>query len=126
MALINNIENIASIEYDGQTINSLPAATLLLLPPLIVKTVDKAVARVGDELTYTIVITNLNLQEITNLPFSDEIPAGTEYIEDSLTLNGVEVEGNLVAGVLTYTIPTIEEVGIASLTFQVTVIGGEE
>lgn len=126
MAIINNIENIASVTYEGQQINSLPVNTILLLPPLIVKAVDKLVASIGDTLLYTITITNVGLSALTNLPFTDALADGVEFVENSFGLNGSPTTPSLTDNVLTYTIPNIGALGTAIITFQVEVVGGEE
>ncbi len=125
MALINRIDNIASVTYDGETIDSLPAETLLLLAPTITKAVDMPTASIGDILTYDVTITNVGLTEITDLAFSDTIPAGSEYVDGSFKLDGTTVTPVIAGGVLSYTIPTITALGNAVIQFQVEVIGGE-
>ncbi len=125
MALINNVENSGSITYGGDVIQSNIVNTILLLPPIIAKTVDKLIASIGETLTYTLVITNLALNPITNLPFADSIPAGTEYIAGSFTLNGSTVTPTITDDVLNYTIPNLGALGIATITFQVEIVGGE-
>lgn len=125
MALINKVENTATIVYDGATLPSNTVTTLLLLKPTIVKTVDLPTASIGSVLTYTIVITNLALQPITNLPFSDAIPEGTEYVPNSFTVNTTSVTPTIKNNVLTYTIPTVGVgvLGLATITFQVKILG---
>lgn len=124
MALINSIDNAASILYGGNTITSNTVQTLLLLAPTITKAVDRLQASIGDVLTYTIVITNLALSAVTNLPFTDVIPAGANYVNASFTLNGAAATPTLTANTLTYTIPAISSLGVATIRFQVTVVGG--
>lgn len=125
MAIINSIENSASISYGGSTINSNTVTTILLLPPLIVKAVDKLLASIGEDLTYTITITNVGLSSITNLPFSDVIPEGSEYVTGSFTVNGTSATPTITGSTLSYTIPTVGILGTATITFQVEVVGGE-
>lgn len=111
MAVINNIENYSTITYNSTPINSNTVNTILLLDPTILKTVDKLTAVIGETLTYTIVITNLALSAITDLPFADTIPDGAEYITDSFTLNGSPVSPTITGGVINYTIPSIGILG---------------
>jgi len=125
MALINNIENTANVTYDGDVISSNTTETLLLLPPTLLKSVDKLIASIGETLTYTIVITNVGLTAITDLPFADAIPTGAEYISDSFTLNSAPVTPTITDDTLHYTIPSIGILGVATVTFQTTVVGGE-
>ena len=125
MAIINKLENISSITYGWNTINSNPVDTLLLLAPTIVKAVDKLTASIGDTLTYTITITNVGLSVVNNLPFTDVLPAGTVFINNSFTVNGAAVTPTLTANTLTYTIPTIPALGTSILQFQVEIEGGD-
>lgn len=124
MAIINKLDNTASITYGGNTINSNTVQTLLLIAPTIVKAVDKLVASVGDTLKYTVTITNLGLSAITNLPFTDVLPAGSTYIKDSFQVNGTAATPTVTGSTLSYTIPNIAALGVATITFQVTVVGG--
>ncbi|NLZ25490.1 MAG: DUF11 domain-containing protein, partial [Clostridiales bacterium] len=69
---IDKITNVASVTYDGEQYSSLAAETLLQLPPLITKAVDKNMAKIGDTLSYTITITNQSSElAITDLLFED-------------------------------------------------------
>lgn len=124
MAIINKIENVSSISYGGATINSNAVDTLLLLAPTIIKTVDKLTAAIGDTLTYTITITNVSLSAISNLPFTDELPSGVTYVNNSFTANGTSVTPTLTSPALTYTIPSIPALGAVTLQFQVKIVGG--
>ncbi len=124
MATINKLENMASISYGGSTINSNPVSTLLLLAPTITKAVDKLTASIGDTLTYTVTITNIALSAITNLPFTDILPAGSTFVTGSFTANGTAATPTLTSNTLAYTIPTIPALGITALQFQVKIVGG--
>lgn len=126
MSLINKIENTASINYGGNTIISLPADTLLLLAPTILKVVDKPIAAIGETLTYTITITNIALGEIKNIPFADAIPKGSTYIADSFMLNGTGVVPTITDDTLHYTIPSIGALATAVIRFQVIAVGGDD
>lgn len=125
MAVINKLDNSSNIVYNGNTINSLPTETLLLVLPTIVKSVDKIVASIGDTLTYTVTVTNLGLTTISNIHFTDILPAGCEFITGSFKENGFQVTPKLADHKLTYTIPSIGALGVVTLTFQVTVVGGK-
>ena len=54
-----------------------------------VKSVDKGFAVKGDILTYTSVITNTGSVPVTDVIFRDEIPAGTTFVDGSVTVDGV-------------------------------------
>lgn len=122
MATINKLDNAASIVYDGTTFTS-NTVTTLLLPPTIVKAVDKPTANVGETLTYTVTVTNISLSPITDLPFLDVLPAGALYLQDSFTVNGTPATPVVSGGQLTYTIPSIPAAGAAVLAFQVLATG---
>ncbi|MFQ6860700.1 MAG: DUF11 domain-containing protein [Beduini sp.] len=124
MAIINSIQNTANIVYGGQTINSNAVSTLLLLPPTILKAVDKLTAKIGDTLLYTITITNVSLSDISSIAFSDTIAAGATYVADSFTVNGTKATPTVNSQIISYTIPTIAAAGIATIKFNVTVVGG--
>lgn len=124
MAIINKLDNQASLTYGGNTINSNTVSTLLLLAPTLVKSVDKLTANIGDTLTYTLTVTNLSLSALTNLPLSDTIPAGASYLADSFKVNGTAATPTVTNSTLTYTIPSIPASGTALVTFQVSVKGG--
>ena len=67
MALINKLDNTASVTYGGNPINSNAVSTVLLLAPTLLKAVDKLTASIGDTLTYTVTVTNVGLNALTNL-----------------------------------------------------------
>lgn len=124
MALINKIDNFASITFGGSPINSNTVSTVLLLAPTIVKAVDKVVASIGDTLTYTITITNIAIGPITNLPFSDVIPTGSTYITDSFSVAGTSVTPTISSNTISYTIPSIAAAGSVNVVFKVKIVGG--
>lgn len=124
MAIINRLDNVASITYAGNTINSNTVSTLLLLAPTILKAVDKLTASIGEILTYTITITNLALNALTNLPLTDVIPQGATYQANSFNVNGTAATPTVTNNTLTYTIPSIPAAGTAVITFQALVKGG--
>lgn len=125
MALINNVENQSMLDVDGVIIDSNLVDTILLLPPTMLKSVDKLIASIGDTLTYTIVITNVSLSALTNVEFADAIPEGTVYVDDSFKLNGTAVVPIISEDTLYYTISSIDILGVATVSFQVEVVGGE-
>lgn len=124
MAIINTLSNSASVTYGGSPVNSNTVVTALLLAPTVVKAVDKLTASIGDTLTYTVTVTNLSTTPLTNLPFSDALPAGSTYVTDSFKVNATAATPTVTGNTLTYTIPTIAALGSAVLQFQVKVVGG--
>ena len=124
MALINKIDNTATITYGGNPINSNTVETLLLLAPTITKTVDKLTANVGDKLVYTITVSNVSLSPVTNIPFTDIIAAGATYVTDSFKVNSTAATPTINGQTLSYTIASIAALGTATIQFQVTIVGG--
>ena len=124
MALINKLDNTASVTYGGNPINSNTVSTVLLLAPTLLKAVDKLTASIGDTLTYTVTVTNVGLNALTNLPFTDTIPAGATFVAGSFTVNGAAATPTVTSNTLTYTIPNIASLGTASIQLQVKVVGG--
>ena len=122
MAIINKLDNTASVTYGGNPINSNSVSTVLLLQPTLLKAVDKLTASIGDTLTYTITVTNVSLNALTNLPFT--IPTGATFVTGSFTVNGTAATPTVTNNTLTYTIPNIASLGTASVQFQVKVVGG--
>lgn len=124
MAIINKIDNTATITYGGSPVNSNTVTTALLLAPTVLKAVDKLTASIGDTLTYTITIANIATGAITNLPFSDLIPIGSTYVTDSFTVAGTSVTPTITSGTLTYTIPSVAALGSVIIVFKVKIVGG--
>lgn len=100
----NPILNTASISFtvgtSNTTQNTNETEVLVLEPDITaVKSVDKALAQVGDTLTYTTIITNTGNVPLQNIIFNDPPPANTTFIP-----NTVIIDGNPYAGV-TPTVP---------------------
>ncbi|MBE7149444.1 DUF11 domain-containing protein [Bacillus mycoides] len=101
---MNPISNIARIDYTfiadptspiiSRTITSNPAFTQISdANVLSLKAVNAQQATTGDILTYTITLENTGNIPATNLIFSDTIPEGTTFVENSFTLNGTAILG---------------------------------
>ena len=95
--------NIASIDYEFEPFPSYivdlkqtsnPVSVFILNENINnVKTVDKTVALQGETLTYTNFITNNGNLNAINFVFTDSIPANTTFVENSVTLDGVNLPG---------------------------------
>lgn len=94
----NPVFDIARVAYTfspfpGETVSSSSDSNFVavfIIAPLLQneKSVDKAVATQGEELTYTSIITNRGNLPISNLQFIDPIPIGTSFIQGSVQVNG--------------------------------------
>ncbi|HDR8024346.1 TPA: DUF11 domain-containing protein, partial [Bacillus cereus] len=77
-----------------------------------------AIATIGSRLTYTIVVQNTGTLPAQNVTFTDPIPAGTTFVPNSVTVNGVATAGNPATGIPISNIPAG---GSVTITFQVDV-----
>ena len=80
-----------------------------------VKSVNKSTAKVGEELTYTIKLTNNGNGDGT-VTVTDEVPTGTTLVEGSITNNGVESNG-----IITWTDVAVKVGDTAEVSFKVTI-----
>lgn len=121
-----DITNTSSISVNGGpaiTSNSVTTTFAALIPPTITKSVNLINAIVGDTLTYTIVITNLNpLTTLSSVLFTDVIPAQCEYVTGSFKVNDIVTTPTTTTPNLTYTIPTISALGIMTVQFSVNIV----
>ncbi|MGE6663774.1 hypothetical protein [Paenibacillus xylanexedens] len=58
-----------------------------------VKSANVSDAIVGDTITYSVVISNTSAVDATNVTFFDNIPAGSTFVSNSITINGVPQSG---------------------------------
>ena len=85
-----------------------------------VKSVDKAYAVKGDNLHYTSVITNTGSLLKSDLVFTDAIPAGTAFVNGSVTIDGAAYPAyNPSAG---FDLPDLAVGDSVTVEFDVTVI----
>ena len=78
------------------------------------KTVSKTSPNVGENITYTITVSNAGPNTATNVEVKDVLPAGLQFVSSTTLIN--------VAGTLTATIPSIAVNGSASVTFEAKVL----
>lgn len=124
------VVNIAVIDFDVQIIpggpishrtqESEPVATRIELVELtLVKTAVPARVVLGDNITYTVAITNTGTVPVNNVIFKDTIPEGTSLVANSFTVNGVIQPGaNPTNGV---NLATIQPGQIVTVNFKVKV-----
>ncbi|CAM4026536.1 cell surface protein [Bacillus luti] len=126
--IVNPISNTARIDYTfiadpaapivSRTITSNPVFTQISDANILsLKAVNAQQATTGDILTYTITLENTGNIPATNLIFSDTIPEGTTFVENSFTLNGTAILGaNPNAGV---TLPNLAANATHLISFQI-------
>lgn len=90
--------------------------------PTAVKTVDKAVAKVGDELLYTITLDNsTGTAQATNVKFFDVIPPGTSFVAGSFTQGGTSLPAANPTNPAGIALPNIATGATLVVTFKVKV-----
>ncbi|MGX7418679.1 isopeptide-forming domain-containing fimbrial protein [Carnobacterium gallinarum] len=125
--------NVAMAEAFHPNLGNLPPATSntenveVNLPPkpAIVKSVDKASAHDGDELTYKLVVSNgAHGGVLTGAIASDTLPPNVEYVVNSTTLDGVAVSDatTWIGGTLSILVPDLNEGESATVAFKVKVL----
>ncbi|MCM3782714.1 hypothetical protein M3231_06995 [Neobacillus mesonae] len=110
---------------DGRLLTGSVNSNVLIIPVSspdvsVVKSTPAIDAVVGDILTYTVVITNNGITEVNNVVIVDPVPAGTEFVAGSVTVDGVSrPAANPNTGI---NAGTIEEGTSVTVTFQVQVV----
>jgi uncharacterized repeat protein (TIGR01451 family) len=84
------------------------------------KTASPSPVGLGEELLYTIRVTNLG-QQATELVVTDVVPLNTSYVVGSASAGG-----QLVGGQMEWSLPVLQPEESVYLTFRVTVLEGEE
>lgn len=85
----------------------------------VVKSVDKAFAVKGETLTYTITFTNKGDININDIYFTDNIPQGTTFKEQTVSINGQKVSAYRPD--IGYSVANLPPDDSATTTFQVTI-----
>ena len=103
LPLVNPAINIAKAIFDFEPFpgfvieleqDSNPVELFILEEGMnVLKLVDKAIALAGETLLYTSFISNNGNLNAENVVFTDALPANTTFVEDSVTLDGVNMPG---------------------------------
>lgn len=121
MDIIKKLENFASVIQDGVKTDSNVVETIILLPPTIVKSVNKNFANHGEIVEYTVLVTNVSLQDMTYVEFLDILPDGCTYMDGSFAIDGLPQTPTITDNTITYTIDVIGSESAITITFRVTV-----
>nr|WP_268235140.1 hypothetical protein [Priestia taiwanensis] len=128
---VNPTPNTATIDYDfifdpnsapiqKSTISNTTLVQINDADIVSLKTANMEAVTIGDTLTFTTTLTNIGDSDAISVIFTDLIPEGTTFIEDSLSINNVPQPGvNPSAGVLVGNIaPNVT----TPITFSVTIV----
>ncbi|MEC0167453.1 DUF7507 domain-containing protein [Paenibacillus graminis] len=110
---------------DGRLLSGSSVSNVLVIPVsspdvTVVKSTPAIDAVVGDVITYTIVVTNNGIAPVNNVVLVDPIPAGSQFVAGSVTVDGTARPGaNPGSGIV---IGTIAPGASVTVTFQVQVV----
>ncbi|MGL5151852.1 MAG: hypothetical protein ACRC7N_14895 [Clostridium sp.] len=82
------------------------------------KSINKALSFPGDTIIYTVVLRNTGTQTAINIKFNDTIPQNTTFINNSLSVNGIQQLGS---GLFNVTVPDLVINALATISFSVLV-----
>ncbi|NJK43791.1 MAG: DUF11 domain-containing protein [Pleurocapsa sp. SU_196_0] len=111
------IVNTARVDWNGEVITA-PAQVRVqpVIDLSITKTVNPASARVGDAVTYTMIVTNNGPSAATNVTLSDPLPDGLTYVSSSTSQGTVSFASNTV----TASLGALTRGGSATVTVRAT------
>ncbi|OZQ66255.1 hypothetical protein CA600_11935 [Paenibacillus sp. VTT E-133280] len=110
---------------DGRLLTGTSVSNVLIIPVSspdvsVIKSTASVDAVVGDIITYTIVVTNLGISPVNNVIIVDPIPAGSQFVTGSITVDGTpRPNGSPASGIA---IGTIAAGASSTITFQVQVV----
>jgi hypothetical protein len=88
------------------------------------KDANKAQAKIGEVVTYTITIQNLHSIPVLDVHILDTIPPGFKYLEGRVTLDGVPIANPVGQRPLDFTIGTVPANSTKTLKYQLVVGAG--
>ena len=118
----NPLTNVASVtasdQYDPNSANNTSSVTEdpQIADLAVSKSVDKPTPKVGDTITFTVVLTNHGLDVATHVSISDALPAGMTYLSSSPT------QGTYDSATGIWLVGSITSQGTATLLVTATVV----
>ncbi len=109
---------------DGRTLSGSALSNSVTIPVsspnvAVIKSTTTTATTVGDTIVYSMSITNNGIATVNNVIFTDALPAGTNFIAGSVTIDGVTRPG--VSPSTGVTISSLPPGGSTTITFSVTV-----
>ncbi|MCD1257365.1 DUF11 domain-containing protein [Paenibacillus athensensis] len=88
---------------DSRSFNRTALSNTVVIPAsapniTLVKSAPVSDAVVGDTFTYSVVVTNSGITNLTNVVFSDPLPAGVAFVPGSITVDGTPRPSGLLTG----------------------------
>ncbi|SIQ52976.1 DUF7507 domain-containing protein [Paenibacillus macquariensis] len=109
---------------DGRTLSGSSLSNSVTIPVsspnvAVVKSTSTTATTIGDTIVYSVSITNNGIANVNNVIFTDALPAGTNFIAGSVTVDGVARPA--VSPSTGVTISNLSPGGSTTITFSVTV-----
>ncbi|MBD8497571.1 DUF11 domain-containing protein [Paenibacillus arenosi] len=120
----SNWNNQATVSFTSGTFSGTSTSNLLVLPiynstVAAEKSVNQTVAQVGNTLTYTVQLSNTG-NVASTVVLTDNIPTGTVFVPNSVTVNGVTQTG--ASPTVGIPVGSIAAGASSTVTFQVNVV----
>lgn len=119
----------ATAQFDSTKKTTATSTTTVAGPALVLsKNADKANAKPGEAIVYTITYQNSGSTSVQSVVITDAVPSGTTYVTNSVTLNGSQKtdasdsDGVTVsAGTITVNVGNVAAGASGTISFRVTV-----
>ena len=118
---ITNTASVTAVDQgDSNTSNNSASAdiTVQYIDLEISKSVDDPTPGGGDDITYTVIVTNNGPDDATNVSITDQLPSGITYVSATVT------QGNYSSGTGMWTVGSLNNNASATLTIAATVDTG--